>query len=347
MTGELNWKLDEEIGVGFGFAIVRAIADLAREQMRDLSDLFPFRGAWKARSAVGNNWIAVTMEQELASQVPTIGEMEADELAELSVKVVPFQSRSHTELYALLGERWFSFSRFTYVGPFRNGYASWQDVHLHLINWLNHCVVHEVHQLNQSRVLRAIPTPPQYDIDSIIKSLWVLESDSHSTQGTAFALRGVGIVTCEHVLRADTVAFKADNMTKKYNVQSISKNSDIDLAIVKIPTSDLQELESGTADSLKQMEHLAIAGFPNYRCGDTGVLVPGLVTGFRTVSGIRRTLTNALIVGGMSGGPVVDQRNTVIGVAVTGADIMENAGNTENHGIIPIDALKYLLSSQE
>jgi S1-C subfamily serine protease len=88
---------------------------------------------------------------------------------------------------------------------------------------------------------------------------------------------------------------------------------------------------------------VAIAGFANYRLGDSGVIVPGLVIGYRMVSGIRWILTNAPIVAGNSGGPVLDSRSNVIGVAVTGSDRMEEAHETENHGIIPIDAIRYLL----
>lgn len=59
-------------------------------------------------------------------------------------------------------------------------------------------------------------------------------------------------------------------------------------------------------------------------------------------SGIQRMLTNARIVGGMSGGPVVGPMNTVIGVCVTGADRFESAEDTEDHGVIPIDAIDLL-----
>jgi len=64
--------------------------------------------------------------------------------------------------------------------------------------------------------------------------------------------------------------------------------------------------------------------------------------GFRIISGIRRVLTNVPIVAGMSGGPVLDKNNYVIGVAVKGAEIMEKAQETENHFVISIDALKFL-----
>jgi S1-C subfamily serine protease len=90
------------------------------------------------------------------------------------------------------------------------------------------------------------------------------------------------------------------------------------------------------------MDHLAVSGFPNWRGGDSGVVMPGIVVGFRTVTGVRRILTNAGIVAGMSGGPVLAAGNVVIGIAVTGADSMATVQETENHGIIPIDALKLL-----
>ena len=65
--------------------------------------------------------------------------------------------------------------------------------------------------------------------------------------------------------------------------------------------------------------------------------------GFRPTHGVRRLLVNAAIVSGNSGGPVLSTNNKVVGIAVTGADCTENVGSTENHGVIPIDALAYLL----
>jgi S1-C subfamily serine protease len=90
------------------------------------------------------------------------------------------------------------------------------------------------------------------------------------------------------------------------------------------------------------MDHVVVTGFPNFKIGDSGVIMPGLVVGFRPVSGVRRILTNALIIAGNSGGPVFDTGHRVIGIAVTGADRMEEAIETENYGIIPVDAINYL-----
>jgi hypothetical protein len=53
-------------------------------------------------------------------------------------------------------------------------------------------------------------------------------------------------------------------------------------------------------------------------------------------------LTNAPIVAGASGSPVLSTGDWVVGVAATGVDRMELAATTEDQGIIPIDALQLL-----
>ncbi len=122
----------------------------------------------------------------------------------------------------------------------------------------------------------------------------------------------------------------------------LSQNKDIDLARIEIKDVSGLGLPIGSADNLNLMEHIVVAGYPNYKFGDTGIVTPGLVIGFRPVSGIRRILTNASIIAGCSGGPAINSFNQVIGVAATGAETMASAQETENHGIIPIDTLKYL-----
>jgi hypothetical protein len=186
--------------------------------------------------------------------------------------------------------------------------------------------------------------PPSFDTERIIEALWVLECDETSRQGTAFELTDYGLITCDHVLGENTHAFRHDAPHKKYPVTIIGREADIDIAILSIETKFRAPLTKGTADNLKQMDYLAVSGFPNYRINDSGVVVPGHVVGFRTVSGIRRILTDAPIVAGNSGGPAIAVDGSVIGVAVTGAERMEETQETENHGIIPIDALRYLKS---
>lgn len=339
---KLEWQFSNYPAGDISSAIVQAVSEIAHQQMPDLADMFPFQTSSETLHYLDEGWMAVRITHYHTRGVASIGSLEGDELEEIRQKIQPFTPRSHAELFRLLGPSWFSSERFTYVGPYQQTAACWPDLLQHLVDWLNHLVVREVMLRNQARVLRAIPSPPQFDLSKIRRSLWVLECEEVCNQGTAFALSGVGLITCHHVLGRSTQAFRPDAPSEKYQVRIRAANEAIDLAVLDVEAPPNYPLEQGTADNLKQMDHIAVAGFPNYRIGDTGVFIPGLVVGFRVVSGIRRILTNAPIVAGNSGGPVLDSGNRVIGIAVTGADSMSNAQQTENHGVIPIDALNYL-----
>lgn len=258
---------------------------------------------------------------------------------------------SYSFLRDKLGENYFSFNKFTIVASISNGMISSAHFESVLVDWLNGNVLPQILENNRQRVLDAIPTPPQYDMDTISKNIFILEDESDNMndlgkQGTCFYLKGTGFITCNHVLTPAMQCFCHQAPDKKYSVRVIKSNKDIDLAILDIPDllaeHQISGLETGCSDILECMDHIAVAGFPNYHLGDTGILSPGLIIGFRPVHGIRRLLINAPIVSGNSGGPVFDGNNNVIGVAVTGADCSENVQKTENHGVIPIEALSYL-----
>lgn len=191
-----------------------------------------------------------------------------------------------------------------------------------------------------SRKAYQIKLEYETEIEKIKRAVWVLESDF--TQGTAFYLQGVGLITCDHVLAPNTYAFKTDNLTCKYPVTIKKSDKHIDLAIISIEAAFDPGLTKGVSDKLEQMDNLMVIGFPNYHWGDTVNITTGIVSSFRTVSGIRRILTDAPIVAGASGGPVLDTSYRVIGVAVTGADRIEDASITEYHGVVPIETLKFL-----
>jgi S1-C subfamily serine protease len=186
-----------------------------------------------------------------------------------------------------------------------------------------------------------VPEPPNFDVAAILGAMWVLECDAACIQGTAFALSDVGLVTCAHVLGADTHAFRFDKPEGKFKTKVLRSHDVIDLAVLEIDT-ELHYLRAGDPNALKQMDHLLVAGHPNYRLGDWPFVSPGLLIGWRTRSAIRRLMTNAPIVRGASGGPVLDRQGLVVGVAVTGAERFSQAGETEDHGIVPIDALGLL-----
>lgn len=197
----------------------------------------------------------------------------------------------------------------------------------------------EYGRLDPHAHLPFLPPVTPSDVLRIQDALWVLECEETSSQGTAFALRGYGLVTCEHVLGTQTHAFRPDNPTLKYPVTVVKRSSALDLAVLEIEALDLRSLRKGASNDLVERSSVCLAGFPNYSPGASGWISNGTVTGFRPVSTVRRILINTPIIAGASGSPVLNSRNEVIGVAVTGADRMENADRTVDHGVIPIETL--------
>lgn len=171
--------------------------------------------------------------------------------------------------------------------------------------------------------------------------LWVLENESEGAlnQGTAFNLSGVGLVTCDHVLRDGMKALRAMEPARQFDIQIVKRNGELDLAVLRSPVDEISALELGDPESVRSGDKIYIAGFPNYRLGDSPQVREGTVSGFRMMSGIRRMLVSAPIVAGNSGGPALDSMGRVIGVAATGTDRIENADKTEDHGVIPISAI--------
>jgi S1-C subfamily serine protease len=186
---------------------------------------------------------------------------------------------------------------------------------------------------------------PLRDLSDRISSATVVLDDD-SIQGTAFLLEGDVLVTCDHVLRPGTVAYLPDAMATRYTIAVIARDPTVDLAIVAIDGLTRLPLRRGSADAIEVSDEVYTAGFANYRPGDSGVLFPGVVVGTRMVSGIRRLQVDARIVGGMSGGPVVDRDGVVIGVCVTGADRLDDSEVIDPYGVVPIDALRFLLNRE-
>jgi RNA-directed DNA polymerase len=186
-------------------------------------------------------------------------------------------------------------------------------------------------------------------IELVKDAVWILEAlagsgaDMVTEQGTAFFLAGVGLVTCAHVLRPQTRAIRANEPHKDYAVKVIAQDEFLDLAVLEIPGvhHDI-ELPCGDPTALRQSQAIRLLGFPNYAPGNQCAIRNGEVTAFRTVSAIRRILVDANIIAGNSGGPVVDAKNRVIGVAAKGATSEAAAAQTDKHEVIPIDALKHL-----
>jgi len=346
-TVELTWDVPgsgSDHGVRIAVAIAGLAKELVAEHFPDLQEAGPWTKQMRFQQHFDESgWFGVRVEFVSGPSMMMIGgRMKEADVDFLKSKIGKERVWLPSNLCALLGRKWIAFDCFTYVGPYEGRRVSWQNIDGHVRQWLSHIVLPEMLNRERTRVRRALPIAPSFDSKLILDSLWVLESDEDYKQGTAFALDGVGLVTCAHVLGASTRAFRADDFDRKMSVEVVARDDDIDLAILRMPVAVGTKLSRGSADSLDLMEQLLVAGHPNYRLGDRGFVMPGIVVGFRTRSGIRRIVTNASIVAGTSGGPVVGGDGLVIGVAVTGAELFLSTNQTEDMGIVPIDALRHL-----
>lgn len=204
-----------------------------------------------------------------------------------------------------------------------------------------------VYRRMYNKFLRCLDRPRKYITEplDVSPSLWVLESEEAGCQGSAFMLSGVGLVTCWHVLQNGTKAFHWEDINRKFDVEILAENSDLDVAILAQPVGEYATLEAGNPNELTHGNKLILAGFPNYRPGNTPYITEGKIATFRTVTAQRWILVNTPIIAGHSGGPVLNQEGRVIGIAATGADRMEEAPRTEHHGIIPISVLTHLTTA--
>lgn len=174
-------------------------------------------------------------------------------------------------------------------------------------------------------------------------SLWILESEEECHQGSGFYLRGWGVVTCAHVLAHDLKMFRAESFNRKYDVKVLHKDDDLDVAVLAVPDGFWSSLEEGDDSQVNIGDPITLSGFPNYRFGDKPYVTGGRVAATRIISLHRWLLINTPIIAGNSGGAVLDGNGKVVGIAATGTDRMEESSRTEDHGVIPISALKCFL----
>lgn len=184
-------------------------------------------------------------------------------------------------------------------------------------------------------------------------AIWVLECwDPFFSQGTAFELKGVGLVTCAHVVlddegaptARDLVAYQPRAEGIKIPVRVVAHDRDSDLAILEFDAPSGIEFVPKYAPRLEAGERVRATGFPNYGPGSTLIEAEGSVVGHHEHIGSPRYLVNCPIVSGASGGPVFDASSAVVGVASQGEETLERAvrGLTVKFGVIPIGLLRCL-----
>ncbi|WAC28567.1 reverse transcriptase domain-containing protein [Ancylobacter sp. SL191] len=167
------------------------------------------------------------------------------------------------------------------------------------------------------------PTP----VEIAENAVWVIEyfGENDCNQGTAFFLEGVGLVTADHVVsqasNADVLdIYRPNSSGKKYTASKTSircEHRDLIVLNHSIPESDQTHIPASTAPSIHEDSIIAL-GFPAFAPGDGMSTRRGQIRGKMTRSGVKLIEVSTTLDGGMSGGPILNERYQAIGVTHKG-----------------------------
>jgi len=142
-------------------------------------------------------------------------------------------------------------------------------------------------------------------------------SQTANSSGTGFFINNNGvIVTCAHVIEGyNRITVKINNT--EYDAEILRVNNETDLAVLKINYNNPNHFKIGNFDALNLGDRLAVLGFPlpDYLTSDIRFTEGSL----SARSGLKSAATyfqhSAPTQPGNSGGPILNSRYEVIGVA--------------------------------
>jgi RNA-directed DNA polymerase len=184
-------------------------------------------------------------------------------------------------------------------------------------------------------------------------------------QGTGFFLKKIGLITNAHVIvdllkiieekkgsfpKEHNVAFfKSTNYHTQQWAKVIYYDIDKDIAILSVKDTDVLQTGYAFNESIEEGQPIKLIGYPGYRQGHDIRIQEGFVQGVRMhesrdrKSKQERYEITTTIYGGNSGGPIINERNEVVGIAVKGATMNGVSPNE----IIPITDIIELVGSNK
>lgn len=183
-------------------------------------------------------------------------------------------------------------------------------------------------------------------LDKACESIFIIDNEIDNSQGTAFLLKDIGLITNEHTvdniddnLSECLTTYRYFDSDKKREVKFKKSCKKRDLAILN-PTKDfngIKRLEVGDDSKLGIGYKVTVIGFPQYSPGETPYINTGKIIQSKILYGQKIWLVDIPIIHGNSGGPVLNEKQEVIGIATIGSPIHDLS--TKLHGFIPISTL--------
>jgi S1-C subfamily serine protease len=214
---------------------------------------------------------------------------------------------------------------------FRAQYDGKTDLAAHLegkISWLRHIrsqsdpvfrsIAVRFNSCFPDRKIRMAPTAAEVRD----RAVWVVEHfEGEMAQGSAFFLKGVGLITAAHCVAGVTQVelHHPSKPANKFNASVLKRDDVRDLAILghAIPQTEYFELER-TAHVVADGDELIAVGYPGFGPGDKLNVRDGKVSSLPTKHGVKLIEVTQKLSQGMSGGPLLDSNNAVVGVVHKG-----------------------------
>ncbi len=161
-------------------------------------------------------------------------------------------------------------------------------------------------------------TPSQGEM--LDRGVWVVkhaDGKLDERQGTAFFLKGVGLVTAAHCVEGVVEAelLHPSKLANIFKVRASKWDKDRDLAILEhaIPETEYFELDACTKP-IATGHAMASVGYPKWGYGDRLNIRPGVVSTVTVKSTVRLIEVTQQHTPGMSGGPLLDSSGAVAGI---------------------------------
>jgi RNA-directed DNA polymerase len=203
-------------------------------------------------------------------------------------------------------------------------------------DWIAAGLAHRFNKLHDAARLKA-PDVEHISRESRCRlGVWIVAAgrndddlfDPLNGSGTGFTGPGGFIVTAHHVIVDEETQIpyqritvrRDDDPMRLFDCELVAGSAHLDIAILQLKDAshDLTRIRFELGKEPKQNTAIRSMGYPDYHPGNSVAFQGHSVTAIVVASAVRKVRVTGEILGGMSGGPVLDDQSRIVGVVHRG-----------------------------